>query len=238
MITVVMATYNQARYICQALDSLRRQTLPLSSFEVIVINDGSTDETLEILKDYRAWIRLIESKHQGLVASCNQGLGLARGSYFARCDSDDFVAPEWLECLIEAMETNPNACCAYPDRYEVDSDKWHYVKVQPGNIYSLEACGTLFRTRTLREVGGFRPFYWEEYDLYLRLRKEGDFIHIPQPLYMYRRYTESMTYDVSKRIKGWLQLAREWGTDTLRSAGFDHDLDKALQFLEKKGKYQ
>jgi glycosyltransferase involved in cell wall biosynthesis len=228
-----MATYNQARYLRQALDSLRAQTLPCNDFEVIVINDGSTDGTSEILRDYKGWIHLIEHENRGLVASCNEGLTLARGEYFARLDSDDFVAANWLECLVEALRSNPNACCAYPDRYEVYDDQWRYVRAQPGNLYSLEACGTLFRTDALREVGGFRPFYWEEYDLYLRLCKVGEFIHVQKPLYMYRKHPDSMTCNMSKRLEGWLQLAKEWGVDTLKVAGFHPDLDKVLQLLEE-----
>jgi len=238
LVTVVMATYNQATYLRQALNSLRAQTLSHDDFEVIVINDGSTDKTSEILWDYRGWIHLIERENLGLIASCNQGLSLARGCYFARLDSDDFVAPEWLECLVEALQSNSDACCAYPDRYEVHGDEWRYVKAQPGNLYSLEACGTLFRTDALRQVGGFRPYYWEEYDLYLRLRQVGEFAHVSRPLYMYRRHADSMTYAASTRLDGWLQLAREWGVDTLKSAGFDRDLDKALQLLEEESKCQ
>jgi len=229
-----MATYNQAGYLRQALDSIRAQTLPYNDFEVIVINDGSTDGTSEILRGYEGWIRLIERENRGLVASCNEGLGLARGCYFARLDSDDFVAPEWLECLVDASQANPKACCVYSDRYELCYGQWRYVKVQPNNLYTLQACGTLIRTNALRGAGGFRPFYWEEYDLYLRLRQVNEFAHVPRPLYMYRKHTDRMTYDVSKRLEGWLQLAREWGSDTLRSAGFDPDLNKALELLERK----
>jgi glycosyltransferase involved in cell wall biosynthesis len=238
LITIVMATYNQGRYLRQALDSLRAQMLPHDDVEVIVINDGSTDETSEILRDYGGGVHLIERENRGLVASCNEGLALARGGYFARLDSDDFVAPEWLKCLVEALESNPHACCAYPDRYEVRSDQWRYVKAEPGNLYSLEACGTLFRTDVLRGVGGFRPFYWEEYDLYLRLRQVGKFVHVPQPLYMYRKHIDSMTHNGSKRLEGWLQLAKEWGSDTLKSVGFNPDLYKALQLQEKENKSQ
>ncbi len=229
LVTVLIAAYNQGKYIRQALESLKAQTLSSHNFEVIVINDGSTDETQEILRDYKGWIRLVERENQGLVASCNQGLSLARGSYFTRLDSDDFVALEWLATLTQALRPNPDACCACPDRYEVYGNQWHRVWVQPVNLYSLVACGTLFATDVLRKVGGFRSFYWEEYDLYLRLRQAGELIHVPEPLYMYRRHNRSMTHDVSQRIEGWLQLAREWGVETLQSAGFHPDLDKVLR---------
>jgi glycosyltransferase involved in cell wall biosynthesis len=237
LVTVLMPTYNQAKYIQQALDSLRVQTLSSYDFKVIVVNDGSTDETSKILKNYREWIQLIERDNQGLVASCNEGLALVEGRYFARLDSDDFVAPEWLRCLVDALESSPNACCAYPDRFEKVGDQWHYIQAQAENLYSLEACGTLFRTNAVRQVGGFRDFYWEEYDLYLRLRQRGEFVHIDEPLYMYRKHSNSMTHVAAKRIEGWLELVQVWGVETLKSAGFDDDLDRALKLLKKETNY-
>ena len=99
IVTVVMATCNQARYLRDALESLIIQTLPPHDFEVIVINDGSSDETAKVLQNYVKWVHLIEHENRGLVASCNEGLAKAHGRYFARVDSDDYVAPEWLECF-------------------------------------------------------------------------------------------------------------------------------------------
>lgn len=238
LVTVVMATYNQATYLRQALDSLMAQTLSLDDFEVIVINDGSTEETSEILQDYKGWINLIERENKGMVVSCNEGLALARGSFFARLDSDDFVAPEWLEYLVRALQANLTSSCAYPDRYELHDGQWIYIKVQPDNLYTLEACGTLIRTNMLKEVGGFRPFYWEEYDLYLRLSQVGKFIHVPYPFYVYRKHANSLTYDASKRIEGWLELAEEWGIERLKTAGLNPDLDRVFQILEERSKRQ
>jgi len=228
LISVVTATFNQAGYLREALDSLRRQSLPADAFEAIVINDGSTDDTSNVLKEYAAWAQIIEHENRGLVASCNEGLALACGRYFARLDSDDFVEPTWLAALLEAMESEPAACCAYPDRYELIEGRRRYVGADAANLYSLEACGVLIRTEAVRHVGGFRPFYWEEYDLYLRLRHAGLFLHVPQALYAYRKHSEAMTSVSAKRQQGWLDLAREWGSDTLRSAGVNPELDEAL----------
>ena len=237
LVSVVMATYNQCAYIRQALDSLKAQTLAAWDFEVIVVNDGSTDNTSKILDDYRGWIRVVEKENRGLVASCNEGLALSRGRYFGRVDSDDFVAPEWLERLLTVLQANANACCAFPDRYEIQGERRRRVRAEASNLYWLEACGTVFRTDLVRKAGGFRPFYWEEYDLYLRLRPYGDFVHVPEAIYMYRKHAGAMTEKASKRIEGWLELAREWGGSTLKSVGSNPDLTRALKLLEKEGEY-
>src|SRR6266850_8161614 len=125
-VTVLVATYNQASYLRQALDSLRAQTLAPDAFEVIVINDGCTDATPDILRDYRPWARVVERDNRGLVPSCNEGLAMARGRYFARVDSDDVVASGWLEALLDPLERDPGACCAFSDRYELRGDEKEY----------------------------------------------------------------------------------------------------------------
>jgi glycosyltransferase involved in cell wall biosynthesis len=227
-LTVLLATCNQASYLTDALNSLREQTFPLSEFEVLVINDGSTDTTSEILRREARWIRLVERENRGLVATCNQGLHLARGRYFTRLDSDDIARRDWLATLMAALDSRPAACCAYPDRYELHEGCLAYTKADGGNICSLEACGTVFVTDTLRCVGGFRAFYWEEYDLYLRLRAAGEWLHVPLPLYTYRKHDAGMTHDPRQRIDGWRELILEWGPEVLRNAGHDPELKQVL----------
>jgi len=225
---VLVATYNQGQYIRQTLDSLMAQTISSEIFEVIVINDGSADFTSEILQGYRQWARIIERENRGLVETCNEGLAIACGRYFTRVDSDDFVAPEWLEALVTPLQNDEKACCAYSDRYEFRGEEKRYVPANAGNLYSLQACGVLIRKEALALAGGFRPFYWEEYDLYLRLRQIGHFIHVPKPLYFYRKHCEAMTSSTSRRLEGWIELEREWGIDLLRTVGSHPDLEEAF----------
>jgi glycosyltransferase involved in cell wall biosynthesis len=233
-VSILMATHNQGQFIRQALDSVFRQSIPAKSFEVIVINDGSTDDTTQILADYSTMARIISRENRGLVESCNEGLSVARGRYFARIDSDDYVDENWLSSLLEALNRHTDACCAVPDMYELRGTATTYVKLNPDNIYTLQACGTMFRTDQLRAAGGFRPFYWEEFDLYLRLRAFGPFIHVPQPLYIYRKHPGGMTHDFSRRLEGWAELAKSWGYDHLKSVGVHEDLDKASAMFETK----
>jgi glycosyltransferase involved in cell wall biosynthesis len=227
-----MATLNQAQYLTQALTSLQTQTLARDRYEVVVIDDGSNDETPRLLLEWNPLIRLVSRDKRGLVGSCNEGLGLARGRYFARVDSDDVVAPNWLASMVAALDETPDACLAYPDRIEVDVQSTRRINCDAADIYSLQACGTVFRTDILRRIGGFRPFYWEEYDLYFRLRGVGEWVHVSLPLYVYRKHDASMTARASDRINGWMQLAMEWGADTLRSSGAELEMEQALALLE------
>lgn len=228
-ISVVMATCNQAPSLVDALSSLRAQTLSPHQWELIVINDGSTDETEEILRQNSHPLQAIHQSNQGLAASCNTGLRLARGEYFARMDSDDLASPDWLERMVDALEAAHDATCAVPDRTEWEGAGKRHVRVDPDNLYSLTACGTLFRTDLLRAIGGYRSFYWEEYDLYLRLRSRGRFLHVPVPLYTYRRHAAAMTQSRDARYKGWRELAQTWGEQALRAAGVNPELEEALR---------
>lgn len=233
-ITVCIATRNHAQYLVEALESLRRQTLAAEQFEVVVIDDGSTDETPRLLMRWVSWVHVVSRGHRGLAASCNEGLGLARGRYFARMDSDDIVEPTWLTQMADTLGQASGACLAYPDRLEMDAVSTRPVAASAENIYSLEACGTLFRTDVLKDIGGFRSFFWEEYDLYLRLLKAGPWVHVPAPLYVYRKHRAGMTAAAPDRLDGWLELAREWGAAALLAAGSNAEMEQALGILERK----
>ena len=81
MVSIVVAVYNGEQYVARALQSIFAQTLPPTDYEVIVVNDGSTDNTLDILDKYKDRIKLITQPHQGLAAACNRAIGAASGDY-------------------------------------------------------------------------------------------------------------------------------------------------------------
>lgn len=109
MISVVMSTYNRARMVQEALDSIQAQTY--EDFEVIVINDGSTDDTATVLEQYArkdSRIRVLTNpQNKGLAFSLNRGLDAARGTYIARMDDDDLMLPQRLKKQLAYMEAHP-----------------------------------------------------------------------------------------------------------------------------------
>lgn len=228
--TILIAAYDQAEFLREAVDSALAQDAGEGVCEVLVVNDGSTDGTADILKGYGERIRVLTQKNAGLVAACNAGIAAARGAALGRLDSDDYVAPGWIRRLLGAFEADPHAVCAYGDRVDFFPDgRRHPVTSGDGNLFELVACGSLFRTAELRRVGGFRPLYWEEYDLYLRLKSRGSFRRVPEALYFYRRHPGGMTADPEKRRKGWAELLKTWGPEALRKAGTHPELDAAIR---------
>ena len=127
-ISVIVATYNQERFIGRCLRSLLHQTIPYSEYEIIVINDGSNDNTkfaLELFCDpNESIVRVLTNKsNKGLPYSLNRGIKNAMGKYIIRVDSDDFVNINFLNFLFQYLETNSNAEAVACDYLLLDDQK-------------------------------------------------------------------------------------------------------------------
>lgn len=229
-ISVLMATRDQAWFLAHAIDSVLSQTLSPHEYELIVVDDGSSDDTAAILASYeRENVRVIRVEHMGLTRACNLGLEAARGRYVVRVDSDDTIAPDMLERELEVLEAaSQDTVAVYSDRYEVFPGNSVLVVTSETNLFDLIACGVMVRTDVIRAIGGFRSLYWEEYDLFLRLRQRGTFRRIPKPLYSYRKHSAGMTANQEARLQGWKELAAIWGSASLQAQGRNDELDSVL----------
>lgn len=197
VVSVVMAVYNCEAYVREAVDSILAQTF--SAFEFIIINDGSTDDTLDILKSYDdPRIRLTTRKNKGLVASLNEGIDLARGEFIARQDADDRSAPERLELQVKR---------ARKTKCEVIGTAFAFIGLD-GRVVGRQACyedneniqaqlrvsnpfghgSILMQRKAVLKVGGYLKSVGpvEDYDLWLRLAPVVRFAGINQVLYYWR----------------------------------------------------
>lgn len=234
-VSVVLCTYNSAPTLGAALDSVAAQTFPAVEFEVLLVDDGSTDDTPAVAARYAErlpnlrYVRLPENR--GLVTACNAGLGLARGRYFMRLDADDTFHPDILSACVTPLDRGWTDL-VYCDRYEVSlaDGSRTLVKVEPFNLFGLIATATMLRTEVVKQVGGYRPLFWEEYDLYMRyLARSGrPPVRVPRPLYYYSRHPGSVTANQARVRRGWEELRRAWGDDTLRRWGWHEGLVPAM----------
>ena len=194
-VSVVIPTYNNAQYIKEALDSVFAQSL--APCQVIVIDDGSTDNTQEVVAKYGIKIIYHRIKNSGQAYARNIGIELVKGKYTAFLDADDIWLPKKLEKQIALIEKNPNCPMVFcnfsvfiedSSSLDVTAD-WLSTKkwMATGNIFTnlvmenfILPSATIVRTRYLREVGGFDPELSprEDRDLCLRLAAsypiEGD----------------------------------------------------------------
>jgi glycosyltransferase involved in cell wall biosynthesis len=199
-LSVIMPVYNAERHAAEAIESLLRQTH--ADFELLVLDDGSTDATGAIVARYAAddaRIRVIEHAHRGLVAALNEGLAQARGEYIGRMDADDIAMPERLARQVEWLDRHP-ACVVVGSSFVLIDDWGREIKVHHCFVNDLtirhalavEGCiphpTAVFRRAAAVGAGGYRPAYdvAEDYDLWRRLARIGELHNLPEPL-LYKR---------------------------------------------------
>lgn len=197
-VSVIMSVYNGERFLREAVESILNQTF--TDFEFIIVNDGSTDGTLEILESYRdERIILINQDNMGLTKALNNGFALAKGKYVARQDADDLSKPTRLEKQVAFMEDN-QAVGLLSTRFEfIDQDGQVtgpcYVvldnKLLQARLIDInQFChgAAMIRKEALLEVGAFREFfkYAQDHDLWLRIAEKYELANLPDFLFQYR----------------------------------------------------
>lgn len=218
MISVIIPTYNCGQYIERAIESVFSQSISSNFYKVIVVDDGSTDNTLEILGKYRDRIKVIKQTHGGLVSALNRGIRLSCGNYIMRLDADDYLDGKILWATINILLAKPHYRFVYTDRFEIpeNSKRKLRVNVHKDGIFNMIGCGMLFSSRVFENIGYYRDLLFEEYDLMLRIYEQGmKGYYLQQPLYIYTKRDNGMTAQPNYWKDGWKQLKDVWGEDIL-----------------------
>lgn len=211
MISVIVPAYNVERTILSTINSIQQQTV--QDIEIIVINDGSNDRTLELLAtvtDER--LKVYSYPNGGLSNARNRGITHAQGEYISFIDADDMWTQDKLEAQLAALEANPEASVAYSwtvamveatDNVESVSFTSSRKANFTGNIYSQlllnnfigNGSNILAKSKVIDSIGNFDPSLksCEDWDYYLRLAAKYDFILVPKHQILYRKAPESMT---------------------------------------------
>ena len=169
LVTVVIPVFNQQKYIARCIRSILNQTLDKSHYDIIVVNDASTDKTKEILELYNDDITLINNnKNLGLPSSLNIAIKKIKTSYFVRVDSDDYVNENFLKFLYIFLEENKNFDAVACDYLLVDENE-NVIK-RKNSLRSPIACGILFRLKNIIEIGLYDENFLINEDVDLRKR--------------------------------------------------------------------
>lgn len=213
MISVVMPAYNAEQYIREAIDSILSQTY--CDFEFIIINDGSSDGTKDIINSYSdSRIVYIENEiNSGICVTLNKGLDAARGKYIARMDSDDISMPNRLQVQFEYLENHPEIGVLGSDLIIFGDGVEPYVFRQ---LYTPEECtaGLLFnscfahpsvmlRTEILRSNNlKYKEEYrgLEDYELWWQIHKYSKLCNVPTTLLRYRQHACQVTQNVTQKV--------------------------------------
>ena len=215
LVSVVMSVYNGEKYLDEAVQSILDQTF--TDFEFIIINDGSTDSTLEILEKYNAKdnrIVLVSRENKGLVASLNEGISLAKGKYIARMDADDISFPERFFEQYRLMELKQlDICGCHYEIINAESKKIDFCLTPLGmttlRLYLLLSVpfahgSVMIRRGFLEEKKLVYGSVWknaEDKGLWIEMYRNGaEFDNVDQVLFRYREFNMSL----SKRNKNKL----------------------------------
>lgn len=207
-VSVVLPTYNSQNTLCKAIDSILNQRFPCRELEIIVVNDGSTDQTSGLLKFYEKRIKIINQENRGAVKAANRGFRSASGTYVIKLDADDYFEPSIIREMSRILDKRSRIDFVYCDYYEIDS-KGGIEVVSTEDIFHTLAGGVMFRRNKLEEVG----FYGEnvklpEYDLLLRVGDTWSGFRISTPLFWYIRGGTNLTKNVPWIKSALHELAR------------------------------
>jgi glycosyltransferase involved in cell wall biosynthesis len=212
-ISVIIRTHNSEHFAQKALDSALNQTLSKELFDIVVVDDASTDSTPSILASYGDEIIVIALREVGAVKAANIGIKRARNKYFILLDADDTFQPAALECFRSVIERT-KADFVYSDYYEEDANTGE-VKIVSLNedIFNSVAGGIMFESTVFERLGGYdEGLIFPEYDLLIRLMAHDySGVHIPQPLFTYLRHRASLTANKQLVKRGIQQLRNRYG---------------------------
>lgn len=195
-VSIIIAAFNAEKHIERAIRSCINQTFPDDNYEILVIDDGSSDATPQICDEYSKFIKYHRNeKNLGLPAAINVGIRLARSRYVIRVDADDYVHEDFIKVLHLFVSMNPHIQAVECDYIVIDQTE--KVMERFNCDQHPIGCGIMFRKERLVEIGLYDEAFSmaEEVDLRLRFEKCWSIYRVELPLYRYMRHGKNMTED-------------------------------------------
>jgi len=201
-VAVVIPVFNGANTVSHAIDSVLSQTFD-GQFEIVVVNDGSTDTTAEVLKRYGGRIRVLDQQNRGPAAARNAAVAQSSAEYVAFLDADDAFMPDKLAHTLPCLASSQNAVMLFHDAIALDRDghevSQSYVWPERAHAPSMDEMLTewwpivpstvVMRRSTFEACGGFYEEFktpgYEDPELWIRAREHGEFIFLPERLTYY-----------------------------------------------------
>lgn len=220
LVTVYITNYNYAKFINKAVNSVFEQTF--KEWELIIIDDGSTDGSKEIIQsfDNQDNVRVLFQQNKGLNATNNVALSMAKGKYIMRLDADDFLHPTALETLVKKLESDEELGLVFPNYYLVDEDGIvisEEVRHDFDNevvLYDQAAHGacTMIRADFLREVGGYNEAYkcQDGYELWVKFTQKFKVSNVNHPLFYYRQHGSNLTSNENRILDTRAQINKDF----------------------------
>ena len=238
LVSIVTPTFNQAEYLAETIESVLAQDYP--NLEYIVLDDGSTDDTQEVLKRFQG--RIICEHHQNMGQACtlNKGWEMAKGIYLGYLSSDDLLKPYAISNIVETLSNRADAVVAYCD-FELIDEIGRAFRIIQTEDYDLDRLrqdlicqpgpGALFRREVFEKTGGWAEQLQQvpDFEFWLRAADYGIFIRTPKVLASFRVHEGSNSFSQvshERRMEIVHTMERYWGkessTDSKRSLATAH----------------
>lgn len=209
LISIVLPVYNGSTYISCSIDSILAQTYP--NWELIIVDDASTDETPSIISEYAKKDSRIKihtnSENLKLPESLNTGFRMAGGNYFTWTSDDNMFRPTALERMLAAFEAHPEVSMVYTEYDFIDENDAFVRKSftrEIRHLASYDVCGAcfLYTADVARKTGEYDSsvFLAEDYDYWIRLAQHGNFFYLKENLYQYRTHSSSLSQTRRKDV--------------------------------------
>jgi len=229
LVSVILPAYNHDKYVAESINSVLKQSY--TNFELIIINDGSSDSTDEIISsiynENKSAIKYISKKNEGLIKTLNLALKISKGRYITFIASDDKWMREKLKIQVDFMQKNPDIYMSFTDAYflkQFSETSIKYTTYKPNikkifkkdkkNIFNkmiienlVISLTTIIKREFIEELGFFdEDLIYEDYDMWLRVSKKHKISYIDRVTAYYRIHDANFSRNTRKMIKGTLQI--------------------------------
>lgn len=214
-VTVYITNYNYEKYVEKAIISVLNQTY--GDYELLIFDDGSTDNSLSIIQKYQdhSKVTIIKQQNQGLINTANNALDIAKGKYIIRLDADDYFDENALLVMVNHLKTHQEYDLVYPDYFEIDDNDNVRTIIQRKNLKDMKildlpmhgAC-TLIRTQILKDLGGYDTNIKRQdgYNFWIKFIQKCIPSNINLPLFYYRKHLKSLTASNTKILQARQQI--------------------------------
>jgi len=201
LVSVITPAYNRAKFLDETIKSVLTQDYP--NIEYIVLDDGSTDDTPQLLAKYALLLKSVRHTNMGEALTVNKGFRMAHGAYIIIVNSDDTILPNCISRLVEFMEARPDILVAYSDWNAIDEHSKFLYNIKSWDYNYVEfvkksgchvSVGALIRKKCLELTSGRDPSYryTGDWEYWLRLGLYGEFAHLPETLATHRDHQGSL----------------------------------------------
>ena len=222
-VSIIVTAHNYAKYLPKALDSVLQQNY--QDFEIVVVNDGSTDDTEDVLASYmdNENLRAITLEGVGLAAACNRGIEASSGDYIVRLDADDWFDENLVLVLATYLDRHRNVGLVFPDYFTVDAHGQLIQTVRRAKaneeVELLDrpclAAGAMYRRSCYQDIGGYNESlrYQDDYDFWIKFIEKFQVRNISLPLMYYRQHGSSMSRNWGARMQARRMVKRKFVTE-------------------------